>query len=225
MALLTSNDADGDQDLAFDFHFPTSKKALIIFTRNPELGKCKTRLAATIGNENALSVYKLLLKHTADFSSKVSADRYVFYSERIHKDDLWNPNIFRKKLQSGNDLGERMENAFKELFELGYEKVIIVGSDIYDLHSQDVEDAYNAIGNNDFVIGPAEDGGYYLLGMKNLKPELFKDKNWGTNTVLKDTLKDLENEKVLKLPIKNDIDVYEDIKNIEFFKKFTQTNA
>ncbi len=220
MALLTSNDADGDQDLAFDFHFPTSKKALIIFTRNPELGKGKTRLAATIGDENALSVYKILLKHTADFSAKVTADRYVFYSEAIHKDDLWDNNIFRKKLQKGNDLGERMQNAFAELFEMGYEKVVIVGSDIYELAAQDVEDAYTAMGNEDFVIGPAKDGGYYLLGMKNLKPELFKNKEWGTNSVLNDTLKDLEGESVTKLSTKNDIDVFEDIEHIDIFQKF-----
>lgn len=220
MALLTSNNADGDQDLAIDFHFPSSKKALIIFTRNPELGKCKTRLAATIGDENALFVYKLLLKHTATFSSKVTADRYVFYSEKVRKEDLWDDIVFRKKLQKGNNLGERMQNAFSELFEMGYEKVIIVGSDIYDLQAEDIEDAYKAMGSNDFVIGPAEDGGYYLLGMKNLKAELFKNKEWGTDSVLEHTLKDLEEESVTKLQEKNDIDVYEDIKDIKFFQKY-----
>lgn len=220
MPLLTSNDADGDQDMAFDFHFPASKKALIIFSRNPELGKCKTRLAATIGDENALELYKFLLKHTAEFSAKVNADRYVFYSEDIQKQDLWDPNTFRKKLQTGSDLGQRMKNAFTELFEMGYQKVIIVGSDIYTLSTQDVEHAYSILENSDLVIGPAEDGGYYLLGMKCLHPEIFENKNWGTSTVLSDTLATLQNKKVSTLETKNDIDIYEDIKDDDVFRKF-----
>src|SRR5690554_950545 len=116
MGILSSKHTDGDNEMATDFHFPTSKKALIIFTRNPELGKCKTRLAKTIGDENALEVYKFLLSHTASIAEQVKADRYVFYSENIIKDDLWDIGTFRKKLQNGDDLGQRMKNAFVELF-------------------------------------------------------------------------------------------------------------
>lgn len=220
MALLTSHDADGDQDLAFDFHFPTSKNALIIFTRNPELGKCKTRLAKSIGDENALEVYKFLLDHTAKISEGVKADRYLFYSDKIIKEDIWDINTFRKKLQRGNNLGERMLNAFSELFDMGYDKVLIIGSDIYDLSTQDIEDAFTSLENRDFVIGPAKDGGYYLLGMKFLKPELFSNKNWGTDSVLAETLKDLETESIILMPEKNDVDVIEDIENVEAFHQF-----
>ena len=108
MGILSTKSTAGDNEESFNFHFPTSKKALIIFTRNPELGKCKTRLAKTIGNENALEVYKYLLNHTASISKNVTADRYVFYSENIINEDLWDSNIFRKKLQKGDDLGQRM---------------------------------------------------------------------------------------------------------------------
>ncbi len=220
MGLLSSKQTDGDNEMAFDFHFPTSKKALIIFTRNPELGKVKTRLAKSVGDESALNIYKFLLKHTVEITEKLNVDKYVFYSENIHRDDIWNPDIFRKKLQSGNDLGERMQNAFSEMFVLGYEKVMIVGSDIYELQQKDIENAYDALETTPFVIGPATDGGYYLLGMKELNSEIFQNKDWGTTTVLKATLKDLKSGKYVLLEERNDVDYYEDIKNVDAFQQF-----
>ena len=206
--------------MATDFHFPTSKKALIIFTRNPELGKCKTRLAKTIGDENALEVYKFLLNHTASIAKEVKADRYVFYSENILKDDLWDIGTFRKKLQKGDDLGQRMQNAFVELLEMGYEKVAIIGSDLLDLDSEIVNTAFAQLDFNDVVIGPALDGGYYLLGMKNLYPNVFKNKVWGSASVLQSSLKDLQNSTVYLLKELNDIDTFEDMRHYEPLKKF-----
>ena len=100
-----------------------TKNALIIFTRNIELGKCKTRIAKKIGDEAALETYKYLVKHTIKICKELNADKYVFYSENIIKDDIWNSEIFRKKLQYGYDLGARMENAFSELFQLGYDRI------------------------------------------------------------------------------------------------------
>jgi len=197
-----------------------SKNALIIFTRNPELGKVKTRLAATIGDTSALEIYKLLINHIVEVSEKVIADKYVFYSESIETNDAWNDSVFRKKIQQGNDLGSKMKNAFDQLFKMDYQKVVIVGSDIYELTSQDIEDAFLALETDDVVIGPAEDGGYYLLGMKKLKKEVFENKNWGANTVFEDTIDDLKNEKVYLLTVKNDVDYYEDIKDIEIFQQF-----
>ena len=220
MGLLSSKQTDGDNEMAFDFHFPTSKKALIIFTRNPELGKVKTRLAKSVGDESALNVYKFLLKHTVEITEKLNVDKYVFYSENIHRDDIWNPDIFRKKLQNGADLGERMHNAFSEMFGMGYEKVMIVGSDIYELQQKDIENAYDALETTPFVIGPATDGGYYLLGMKELNSEIFQNKDWGTTTVLKATLKDLKSGKYVLLEERNDVDYYEDIKNVDAFQQF-----
>jgi len=220
MGLLSSKQTDGDNEMAFDFHFPTSKKALLIFTRNPELGKVKTRLAKSVGDESALKIYKFLLKHTVEITEKLNVDKYVFYSENIHRDDIWNPDIFRKKLQTGNDLGERMKNAFSEIFGMGYEKAIIIGSDMFDLSKNDLETAYDVLETTPFVIGPATDGGYYLLGMKELNPEIFQNKDWGTSNVLETTLKDLPNEKYVLLEERNDVDYFEDIKEIDAFQQF-----
>lgn len=224
MGLLNAKDSDSNNELATNFYFPSSKNALVIFTRNPELGKCKTRLAKTIGEKSALDIYKYLLQHTAKVSKKTEADKYVFYSENIIKQDFWKSEVFRKKLQYGYDLGARMENAFSELFQLGYEKVIIIGSDLLDLTSSHIEKAFSSLSKNDVVIGPAKDGGYYLLGIKKLHPTIFKNKAWGTSTVLKDTLNDIQNCTFDLLEELNDIDTFEDIKPYQELKKFYNTN-
>ena len=203
-----------------EFHLPVSKKALIVFTRNPELGKCKTRLAATIGDQSALDVYRFLLDHTVKITTPLAADVYVYYSKKIKDVDIWDTSIFRKKQQQGHDLGHKMQHAFTEVFNMGYQRAIIIGSDLYDLTTQELEDAFLKLEDKEFVIGPAQDGGYYLLGMKHLKPPLFKNKKWGTQRVLNDTLQDLELGKTAILAKKNDIDHYEDIKDIAVFKKF-----
>ena len=203
-----------------EFHLPVSKKALIVFTRNPELGKCKTRLAATIGDKSALDVYRFLLDHTVKITSPLSADVYVYYSEKIREIDIWDTSIFRKKQQQGLDLGAKMQHAFTEVFGMGYQKAIIIGSDMYDISTQDLEDAFLRLEKNNFVVGPAQDGGYYLLGMKQLKTSLFKNKKWGTTTVLSDTLQNLTLEKVSILPEKNDVDYFDDIRDIAVFEKF-----
>ena len=220
MGILSTKHQDGDNEVNYNFHFPTSKKALIIFTRNPELGKCKTRLGKTIGDKNALEVYKFLLNHTASISKDIKADRYVFYSENIKNEDLWDSGLFRKKLQKGDDLGERMANAFAELLEIGYEKVVIIGSDLLDLDADLVNTAFAQLDFNDSVIGPALDGGYYLLGLKNLYHNLFKNKAWGTSSVLKDTLNDLQSSKIHLLKELNDIDTFEDMQHYKELTKF-----
>ncbi|TMM59609.1 glycosyltransferase [Maribacter algarum] len=197
-----------------------SKNLLLIFTRNPELGKCKTRLAATIGDQSALEIYKFLLNHTAALTQDVNAAKQVWYSEEIWTDDIWDTTFFDKRLQQGSDLGIRMANAFQEGFASGFERIIIIGSDMHDLDKSDIENAFDVLKSKDFVIGPAEDGGYYLFGMNAFNANVFQNKTWGTETVLKDTLNDLKNENVQLLEERNDIDIYEDIKDIKVFQPF-----
>ena len=109
----------------------------------------------------------------------------------------------------------RLENAFSELFEMGYEKVLIVGSDIFELGQSDIENAFEVLQTTETVIGPATDGGYYLLGMKERNVAIFQNKNWGTSTVLKETLSDLRQKKYVLLEERNDVDYYQDIKEID----------
>lgn len=191
---------------------------VLIFTRNPELGKVKTRLAATIGDKNALDIYNYLLNHTQEIISKIDATRRVLYSEEINKNDIWDNDLYQKQTQFGTHLGARMKNAFADGFTDDFKKIVIIGTDLYDLEVSDIENAFSELEKNDVVIGPAEDGGYYLLGLKFIPNGIFSNKNWGTNTVLSNTLSDLENFNICLLKTKNDIDTFEDIKNLEVFQ-------
>ena len=128
-----------------------SKNLLLIFTRNPELGKTKTRLAKTIGDEAALEIYKFLLDHTREVTQNLTCDKAVYYSVKIRENDIWNASVYQKHQQNGDDLGERMYNAFQDAFTNNYEKVLIVGSDLYDLKPHHINNAFEKLNSNDVV--------------------------------------------------------------------------
>ncbi len=193
---------------------------LIIFTRNPEPGKVKTRLAKDVGDITAFKIYNFLLEHTISVTRNLAVSKEVYYSEAIAENDIWETEIFTKKLQQGEGLGKRMKNAFEEGFKNGYQNIIIIGSDLYDLQQEVLEKAFQLLQEKDAVIGPATDGGYYLLGMNQLFPEVFEDKEWGTSSVLEDTLKDLKEKNIGLLEAKNDVDYYSDIKDHKDFQQF-----
>lgn len=194
------------------------KHLLIIFVKNPELGKCKTRLAATIGDEKALNFYRNMLKRTREVAEKVDADKAIYYSSFIDKNDLWsNEPSFYKSLQNENpDLGIKMQSAFEEAFQDGYDSVCIIGSDCYALDEKVIEKAFKSLENKDAVLGPSNDGGYYLLGMKQLHNQLFVNKEWSTESVASDTINDFRNLKLSfdLLDELTDIDNEEDLRSI-----------
>lgn len=197
---------------------------LIIFIKNPVLGTVKTRLATAIGDEMALNVYNRLLEKSQKETQAVSAERHLFYSKEI-KHDNWSSNHFNKHLQVEGDLGEKMRSAFETVIEPS-SKAIIIGSDCYDLTSEIIEEAFEALDINDLVIGPANDGGYYLLGMKKLRPELFDSIAWSTEAVLSQTLK---KAKQLGLKVKSlqeliDIDNIDDLKKSGYSPKIERIN-
>jgi len=193
---------------------------LIIFTRNPELGKVKTRLAKDVGDQSALEIYEFLLKHTVSATKDLELTKEVHYSEEIQHNDIWDEDTYIKKKQIEGGLGEKMEQAFLSGFKKGYKNIIIIGSDLYDLNREELEEAFKALETFEYVLGPAEDGGYYLLGMNIFNEKIFKNKAWGTDTVLRDTLIDLKDQQIGLLDERNDIDVYEDIKEHEDFQQF-----
>ncbi len=184
-----------------------SKNLIIIFAKNPIPGKVKTKLAREIGDERALQVYLQLLEHTHKVAHDVSADKQVFYSDCLEEFDILDYFKFSKKLQEGQDYGEKMHNAMKSAFDEGYEHVVILGSDCIELSNRLVEEAFEALKNVDCVLGPATDGGYYLIGLKVLQDFLFQDKTWNNPDMLLDTLLDLQNAQMSYhlLPTLNDI--------------------
>lgn len=190
------------------------KQALIIFARNPVRGKVKTRLAATMGDDKALSIYQSLLEHTVQITQQLPCDPYVFYADGISLNDIWSDDRYLKKNQEGKDLGQRMLHAFDTLFQQGYQKIIIIGTDCFELSSSILLDAFTVLDEKQVVIGPSEDGGYYLLGMRHFFPFLFEEKAWSTDTVCSSTIQQLEIQNICYeiLPILNDIDTEDDLK-------------
>lgn len=197
-----------------------NNSVLLIFTKNPELGKCKTRLASTLGDEKALEIYVQLLDHTKNFSERVDCDKHVYYSKSIPKTDRWSSSVFDKRLQVEGDLGLKMNHAFKESFTAGYDKVVIIGSDCAEINEEDIDLAFKSLDEYDVVIGPAIDGGYYLLGMRELNSFLFQNKSWSTPKLIEETITDLKEHKknVKLLKEKSDIDYEEDLERPSFIE-------
>ena len=189
------------------------KSALIIFLKYPELGRSKTRLAKDIGNENALKVYIELLEHTQLISKQLKIDKYLFYDKVTANKMPWGDEIYHTAYQIESDLGGRLQNAFEQLFLKGYDRVVIIGSDCYELTPEIIEQAFELLNTSDAVLGPAKDGGYYLLGLRKMIPQLFSDVAWSTDEVFSATVKTLENLNLSysTTPILSDIDTIEDL--------------
>jgi len=184
---------------------------LIIFIRNPELGKVKTRVAKTAGDEKALAIYKALLQHTRKVVSKVDCNRYLFYSQEINENDNWPSSDFNKLVQSEGDLGTKMMASFRHVLS-ECDSAIIIGSDCPTLTSRHIEQAINILDKADVVLGPTFDGGYYLLGMNSLHSAIFQNMQWSTERVFSESVKRLNDNGLTfeTLETLSDIDYEED---------------
>jgi rSAM/selenodomain-associated transferase 1 len=190
-----------------------AKQLLIIFYRNPLLGKVKTRLAAELGDSKALAIYLYLASYTRTITEGLTADKVVFYSDYVDNEDSWRSSVYQKQLQEGSDLGNKMSNAFKFGFDKGYNSICIIGTDCFELSSAIISNAFEALTFSDAVIGPAKDGGYYLLGMNSPHDQIFKNKFWSTGSVFQDTVGDFKaaSIKFHELPVLSDVDESSDL--------------
>ncbi len=187
-------------------------KLLIVFCKNPLLGQVKTRLAKTLGDEMALAIYLKLINHTQNVVKAVDADVAVYYSDYVDTEDSWN-NAYIKKRQHGKDLGEKMFNAISEGLNMGYASVCLVGTDIYELTPGIIDGAFDKLNKSDVVIGPARDGGYYLIGMTRPDAKVFDISAWSTSSVLEETLLRVQEQGLgyAMLEALGDIDTEEDL--------------
>lgn len=162
-----------------------------LMIKYPEPGRVKTRLAKEIGNSRAAEIYRqvvdLIVTNTAPANQ--GYERIVLYDpwERLHDFEQWLPGN-HLILQQGKDIGKRMDNAIRELLALGAEKAVLTGADIPALNSAVIFGAFAALDHADIVIGPAADGGYYLIGMKEPHPEIFSNIPWSTKRVFETTV-------------------------------------
>ena len=195
-----------------------SKSLVIVFAKNQVEGTVKTRLAESIGNVAALEVYKELLKVTEEATSQLPVDTWIFYSNEIDQNQ-W-PQA-KKYVQQGDNLGLRMKNAFSDAFGAGYQKVVLIGSDLPGMSSKIILQAFDALNTHEAVFGPAEDGGYYLIGLHGFIESPFINKPWSQPHLLKETLNQLDHLKhsYTRLPILNDIDTIDDLLATGFLKQ------
>lgn len=184
-----------------------------MFVKNSELGLVKTRLAKTIGDEKALVIYRALVEKTKAVIDDLKVQKAIYYSDYIDEYDQFSEDGYSKRLQMGEDLGERMKNTFEAAFNLGFKKAVIIGSDCWELTTGIVEAAFTGLDESDFVLGPARDGGYYLMGMKKVLPEIFCNKTWSSENVLVDTLIDIDRSGKSKILLEtlSDVDYQEDL--------------
>lgn len=190
-----------------------SDRLLMIFVKNLIPGMVKTRLAEDIGIDKALDVYMELVHHTHKITKKLEVDKAVYYSEYVEIEDIWDNGDYELNAQKGFTLGEKMSTAFDEAFD-SYQKVVIIGSDCYELSSKLIKKAFEMLEENDVVVGPAKDGGYYLLGMKEYLPQLFEGKDYSHKNVFSELMESAEELElsVYQLPTLSDVDTFEDLK-------------
>lgn len=198
----------------------SGKRLLVVFVKNAILGTAKTRLAKTIGKEAAFEVYKHLMKITEEATRGVkNCDVHIYFSSE--KDPTrWSD--FDQYVQQGNDLGERMSGAFRAGFNMGYEHIVGVGSDLPDLTSDVIEKGLEELNSNEAVFGPAEDGGYYLIGMRSMLECIFENKPWSTEDLLDVTLDELKSKdlSVGIIETLDDVDTEADLINSSLAERF-----
>jgi len=194
-------------------------RCLLFFIKNPKKGQVKTRLASAIGDEAAVRLYKRFL---LEMLFTLNKGTFIFYLcvypvEALEDLKTWLGEDYLYMLQQGENLGERMKNAFTEALAMNFKRVVLIGSDIPSLPLKFIEEAFISLEKKDVVIGPSMDGGYYLIGFRDNKfsPRAFKGIPWSTERVFGETMKVLGEEGLTVHTLKTlrDIDTVQDLKN------------
>lgn len=202
------------------------KNAFILFLKYPERGAVKTRLADTLGEDVTYELYKCFLADLSAMVREVKAEMIIVYAgvDGVSFPDFPGIECLR---QRGNDIGERMHNAFLDVFARGFGRCVLIGSDSPDLPAVLVNDAFDKLDSADIVIGPGTDGGYYLIGCRrqSLCSSIFNGIKWSTSEVFKETVKRLDESglKYAQLAPWPDIDDFDDLKN--FYKRNIKHSA
>jgi len=191
-----------------------NKNLLIMFVKEPVEGFVKTRLAKTLGDEKTLVLYKHFVNDLINTlkNSKFEFKLCVYPNNKLINEVFGDYNNF---IQEDGDLGVKMQKAFQSQFTLGYEKIILIGSDTPHIPKHYFDETFAMLESKEIVIGPSLDGGYYLIAFnkKSFNTDLFKNITWSTDIVLKQTLEKTTTDKVHLLNILNDIDTQEDLED------------
>lgn len=173
-----------------------SKEAVLIFTRVPIAGETKTRLMPFLSGKECASLHEGFIEQIYKTCQTLQRDILVFYTPEDPKGIL--KRIFSPDqemfVQEGQDLGEKMKQAFRQAFSMGYQSCILIGTDIPLITNRILEDAFESLKEHELVIHPTKDGGYYLIGMKKEHDTIWKIPHYGTNTVIEDTLNKIKED-------------------------------
>lgn len=188
--------------------------AIIVFTRVPEAGETKTRMMPYYTEEQCKLLHEAFLNDIGKMLVQTSYDVIVSYTGK-------NPEFLKQVFgadakyveQIGDNLGDRMRNVIAWALDYGYDKVVLFGTDVPELRAESIEAAFSLLDSNDVVLGPTEDGGYYLIGMKALCEEAFDVKKYGTESVLTETMQSIaeSGKQVLLIDSYYDLDEPSDI--------------
>jgi rSAM/selenodomain-associated transferase 1 len=206
-----------------EFHTMPSSSPILLFLKAPVRGGVKTRLAAGLGDDAALELYRNFVSDILETIENSGLPCIAFFyppdAEAMVSD--WLGPRHRHLPQEGTDLGERMKNAFKRVFQEEQDRAIIIGSDIPDLPTRLLNEALESLGRHDCVIGPAFDGGYYLIGFSKagFRPGVFDNIAWSTEGVYADTMRRLKRDGAMVhvLPLRRDVDAIDDLR--DFFAR------
>ena len=164
------------------------KTALIILVHDSVPSTVKTGKISIISAQESDAIRLQLLMHTQRVTIHLMADKFLFINESSSGNNVWNKSGYIKRMQRGRGIGEIILNAFETVFSMGYSKVVLISSDSIETETSHLVQAFDNLDSYDIVIGPAQEGGYYLLGMKRMHPLLFKHKAWNTALLLQQTL-------------------------------------
>jgi hypothetical protein len=200
---------------------------VLLFVKYPEKEQVKHRLAVGLTEDIAVELYRNFVLDTLSMLDELSIPFFIcFYPPTEQKKFFtWLGTQYQFLSQQGADLGERMRSCFEQAFTLGFQRVVLIGSDSPDLPSTYLRDAFAALKTQDVVLGPAADGGYYLIGFRNttFTPKVFETIHWSTPTVLQETMMILqkENRSVCLLPPWSDVDTISDLRTLVIRSKNT----
>lgn len=191
---------------------------VIVFTRCPEAGKTKTRMIPALGPEGAAALQVALTRHTLNAAKQYCEEHSCELEVRfaggnaMMMGDVFGHDI-QYRPQHGSDLGARLTDACSKAFQEGAGRVVVIGSDCPDIDATVLDDALRSMPKCDVVIGPAIDGGYYLIGLCGSQPQLFADIDWGGDRVLQQTLDKAERSHlhIHRLKPLSDVDHPEDL--------------
>ena len=196
---------------------------IIVLAKAPILGEVKTRIGKKIGMERSKWIYEQLLSHTSNVTKKTKIMTVLFKNKNNEKLENLFKHSVKSKLQLGENLGEKMENAFHWAFKKKYKKIILIGADLWTLNEKIIIDSFKLLDKFNLVIGPSYDGGYFLIGMKKPNENIFKNIPWSTNNVLEKTISKMKTRKISFLEITKDIDSFSDLKsNLSLLKKYNK---